>query len=104
MDWLFVEPNPPVFAPPKSPPPVGLPNAGFGVEPNKPPLDVLFVLLLPKPPKPPPEVPDVAVPLPKRPPLLVVEPNAGLLWPKSEVLLLLEPKPEVPIIGVFSQY
>ena len=73
-----MEPNPPAFELPKSPPPVELPNAGLGAEPNKPPLDAAFALLLPKPLNPP-ELPDVAVPLPKRPPLLVVEPNAGLL-------------------------
>ena len=80
--WLFVEPNPPpVLLLPNKPPVVfPPPKAGFGVDPNKPPLEVLLLLsvLLPNPPNPL-VVPAVAVPPPKRPPPLeVVEaPKAG---------------------------
>ena len=78
--WLFVEPNPPPVLPlPNKPPPVfPPPKAGFCVDPNKPPLEVLLFVVLPNPPNPL-VVPAVAVPLPKRPPPLeVVEaPKAG---------------------------
>ena len=79
--WLLVEPNPPPVLPvPNKPPPVfPPPKAGLGVDPNKPPPEVLLLLLeLPNPPNPL-VVPAVAVPLPKRPPPLeVVEaPKAG---------------------------
>lgn len=78
---MFVEPKPPEFVLPKRLPPVEpLPKAGFeAVEPNKPPavLLVFVVFVPPKPPKPL-ELFVVAVPLPKRPPPLVVAPNAGL--------------------------
>ena len=87
-----------MFALPKRPPPVDpLPKAGLVVDPNKPPLEAVFVLLLPKPPKPPELA--VVVELPNRPPPPVVAaPNAGLLCPNSEEVLLLEPKPDVPVL------
>ena len=78
---LFVEPKPPPVLPLPNKPPVVFPppKAGFGVDPNKPPLEVLLLLVvLPNPPNPL-VVPAVAVPPPKRPPPLeVVEaPKAG---------------------------
>lgn len=77
--WLFVEPNPPPVLPNSPPEGFPPPNAGFGADPNKPPLELLLLLVvLPNPPNPL-VVPAVAVPLPKRPPPLeVVEaPKAG---------------------------
>ena len=92
-----------MFALPKRPLLVdALPKAGFGADPNKPPLEAVFVLLLPKPPKPP-ELAAVAVPLPKRPPLLVEAPNAGLFCANKEEVLLLEPKAGVPVFNIIDQ-
>ena len=78
---LFVEPKPPPVLPLPNNPPEAFPppKAGFCADPNKPPLEVLLLLVeVPNPPNPL-VVPAVAVPLPKRPPPLdVVEaPKAG---------------------------
>ena len=101
--WLLVEPNAPVLPPPNKPPPVfPPPKAGFCVEPNRPPPEVLLLLaVLPNPPNPL-EDPEVAVLPPKRPlPLVVaVEPKAGRFCPNGVVLVVAAPKPPEPVMEV----
>jgi hypothetical protein len=89
--------------PPKRLLPVLAPKAGLELDPKaefeaapKPPVDA--------PPKPPKVLLDVAVPPPKRLGELVAAPNAGLVWPKGEELLVLAPKPGLISVGTTKRY